>query len=321
MRGLRLGIEIETVGLNRSQLCDAIVAAIPGARHGVSHYDRTVIMADGRAWTVVRDGSLSMDASGEITSPILTWEDLSLLQNIIRAVRAAGARVDSSCGIHVHVDGQQLTPKALRSLALLIYNREACIEAAVALAPARKARYCRPMEPGFVQRLGRSCSSMRTVNQAWYGTFRAVADRYDYSRYHGLNLNSFFYRGTVEFRYFNGSLHAGEVKAYVHLCLALAARAINSGSVGKKRETATYTDVMWTLTNQLALVGDEFKNTREHLTKRLPGRGGASAARRAERTPDVAAAVVAAPPAAVVPISWGTLPEERLPRTFEREVD
>jgi len=35
------------------------------------------------------------------------------------------------------------------------------------------------------------------------------------SRYHGLNFNSYFYRRTIEFRYFEGTTHAGKVKAYV----------------------------------------------------------------------------------------------------------
>ena len=68
----------------------------------------------------------------------------------------------------------------------------------------------------------RRVRSLDDMKAAWYGDADAHANRYHHSRYHGLNLNSLFYRGTVEFRYFNGSLHAGEVKSYVLFCLALA---------------------------------------------------------------------------------------------------
>ena len=36
---------------------------------------------------------------------------------------------------------------------------------------------------------------------------------YNSSRYHGSNIHATFTKGTVEFRLFNGTLHAGEIKA------------------------------------------------------------------------------------------------------------
>ncbi|HBP20477.1 MAG TPA: amidoligase, partial [Planctomycetes bacterium] len=52
----------------------------------------------------------------EVVSPILRYEDIETLQEVIRAVRRAGARVDTSCGIHVHVDAARFDAKALRNL-------------------------------------------------------------------------------------------------------------------------------------------------------------------------------------------------------------
>lgn len=48
--------------------------------------------------------------SGEIVSPVLGYDDIELLQQIVRAVRAAGARVDETCGIHVHVGAHHFLP-------------------------------------------------------------------------------------------------------------------------------------------------------------------------------------------------------------------
>jgi hypothetical protein len=55
------------------------------------------------------------------------------------------------------------------------------------------------------------------------------------SRYHALNLHATFSKGTVEFRLFNGILHAGEVKAYVHLALAISAQTIAQKSTQLKK--------------------------------------------------------------------------------------
>ena len=103
-----------------------------------------------------------------------------------------------------------------------------------------------------------------------------------HNRYHGLNLNSLFFRGTLEFRYFNGTLHAGEVKAYVQLVLAIAAKALCSKAASSKRRefnpaTAKY-DFRVVLLH-LGLIGEEFKTARLHLTKKLAG----SAAWKGER--------------------------------------
>jgi hypothetical protein len=81
---------------------------------------------------------------------------------------------------------------------------------------------------------------------------------------------------------FNGSLHAGEVKTYVQLVLALAAKALTGRAASSKRRafdpaTAKYDVRVWLL--GLGLIGDEFKTARFHLTKHLGG----SAAWKGER--------------------------------------
>ena len=109
MKTLRFGIEIETVGLRRELLARAIHSVVGGSvemEYGSDCW--RVSDPSGRSWRVVRDGSLSGgDHSGEIVSPILGYDDIERLQEIVRAVRAAGARTDDSTGIHIHVDGDR----------------------------------------------------------------------------------------------------------------------------------------------------------------------------------------------------------------------
>lgn len=42
--------------------------------------------------------------------------------------------------------------------------------------------------------------------------------------------------GTVEFRLFNGTTHAGEVKAHIQLCLAIAAKAKTAACASTKNQ-------------------------------------------------------------------------------------
>ncbi len=283
MKELRFGIEIETVGATRETLARAIQSVV-GGRAEIMAGRWNVTCADGRVWRVVRDASLSQgEHSGEIVSPILGYGDIEKLQDIVRAVRTAGATTDDSTGIHIHIDGSRFDAKSLVNLIKLVHKQERLLEHALRIRQARLTNYCRPIDPAFMQRIeARRPQTLSQVSVAWYGSSNTHPDRYHHSRYHGLNLNSLFFRGSIELRYFNGTLHAGEVKAYVQLSLALAAKALTAKTASSKRRefnpaTAKY-DFRVVLLH-LGLIGDEFKTARLHLTKHLAG----SAAWKGER--------------------------------------
>jgi hypothetical protein len=274
----RFGIEIETTGLDKRSIALAIASVCGGT---VDTWNPSVTMPDGRVWNVVHDGSIVGDETGEIVSPILTAADFDLLQAVVRAVRAAGAKVNYSCGIHVHVDGAKFDARTLTNLVNLVHRREALIERAVGLDNLRRSSYCRPMSDRFVQAVnGRRVRTLEDVKTAWYGQASYRPTKYDQSRYHGLNLNSFFFRGTVEFRYFNGSLHAGEVKTYVQFVLAMARAALTMKTARKwsaARADVVDRERMLAFMGSIGLKGKEFKVARTHMSKNLPARVAAPA--------------------------------------------
>lgn len=71
---------------------------------------------------------------------------------------------------------------------------------------------------------------------------------------------------------FNSTLHAGEVKSYIQLCLAISHQALIQKSASHTRTQSSnekYTFRTWLL--RLGLIGDEFKTARTHLLKNLDG--------------------------------------------------
>ena len=87
-----------------------------------------------------------------------------------------------------------------------------------------------------------------------------------------LNLHAVFQKGTIEFRAFNASLNAGEIKSFIQLAMAISYQALKSSAASARRpetDNPKYTFRCWLL--RLGFIGDEFKTAREHLTKRLPG--------------------------------------------------
>lgn len=77
---------------------------------------------------------------------------------------------------------------------------------------------------------------------------------------------------TYEFRLFNGTLHAGKIRSYIVLCLAISHQALTQKSASARRthtDNEKYTFRCWLL--RLGLIGEEFKNCRMHLMKALDG--------------------------------------------------
>lgn len=112
------------------------------------------------------------------------------------------------------------------------------------------------------------------IESIWYEGYRENRNQhYHNSRYHFLNLHSFFHgHHTVELRGFNGTLHAGKIRAYIVLALALNHQALTQKSARyQKVQEENERFAMRTYLNRIGFIGDEFKNCREHLYQHLSG--------------------------------------------------
>lgn len=273
LSALTFGVEIEVTGMAPDTAAAVVRNAIPG---GLPQPGRATECLDaaGRTWKAVWDSSIS-PAGAEVVTPPLRLEDMPVLQEVIRALRTAGARVNESCGIHVHVGSGGLDAPALRRLACAVYRYEWVIDQMVRPLPARRERYARPMEECFARRMANAGGRVTEdqINMAWYGHRRAVPcpGRYDWTRYSGMNLNSHFLRGTVEFRWFNGTLHAGLIRAYVVLCLSLVAAAAAARKASGLRFTYNEANPKYATHLLLRRLGIEDKAVRTHLEGHVTG--------------------------------------------------
>ena len=235
-----------------------------------------------RQWKVVsaasihcrnrRNESASRDYSVEFVSPICQYEDIETIQEIVRKLRSGGAKVNDSCGIHVHVDASSHTPKTLRIIVNIMASKEDLLYKALQVQVERE-HYCQKADTRFLDELNhRKPKSMSEVERLWYNGSSGRYHHYDDTRYHALNLHSVFSKGTIEFRLFNSTLHAGEIKSYIQLCLAISHQALVQRGASRSKTQSTnekYTFRTWLL--RLGLIGDEFKTARLHLLKNLEG--------------------------------------------------
>ena len=282
MKNQTFGIEIELNGIKRTKAARLIAeyfGTVATSPDSSCYHTQVIKLSDGRKWKVMRDSSIpGLDnEKTEVVSPICQWEDIETVQALVRILRRGGAKTDPAhCGIHVHVGLGNHTPKSLRTLVNLVNAKEDLLTQALNIDPERRGSWCKPVDQDFLERLNKKKpKTMDAFKSCWYDTprwqYRAEA-HYDGTRYRLLNLHAISRTGTIEFRAFNSTLHAGEVKSYIQLCLAISHKALKSSSASSTRpitDNPKYTFRCWLLS--LGFIGDEFKTAREHLTKHLPG--------------------------------------------------
>ena len=286
----RFGIEIEFTGVTRRKASEIVAKFFNSTvvEEGTYYDTKSVKQADGRKWKIMYDGSIrcqkkvggkieSADRyySVELVSPILTYkEDIDNLQQLVRELRHAGAFANSSCGIHIHLDGAPHTVQSLRNFINIIASKNDLFYKALQIDPNRM-RFCKKMDDNLVKRINKS--KPKTIEQLaniWYAGYWGDRNQhYHDSRYHFLNLHSYFTgHHTVELRGFNSELHAGKIRSYIVLALALNHQALNQKQASsKKPQVENEKFAMRTYLNRIGFIGEEFKHCREHLTKALEG--------------------------------------------------
>lgn len=288
------GCEIEMTGLTRERAANA-VAALFGTSARQTHESRIydpweVVDREGKAWRFVYDGSINPTRRGyggqiatndttykvEMNSPKLEYSEMGKLQEVVRALRRAGAVTNTSCGMHVHVDASRHTAQSLKNALSIMYSKEDILFMALRVNPDRVGQWCQKVNEDKLQYIRKlpASANLRQMQERWYSDTRdSPSDHYNATRYYALNLHSVFYRGTLEWRCFESTLHAGKVRANITLALAISAQAINQKrTVMRKTEiTENPAFTFRTFLLRLGLIGPEYKNVREHLLENLPG--------------------------------------------------
>ena len=299
MKAQTIGVEIEMNNITRQN-----AARVAADFFGTGRFESTgwtdgystwsAWDAQGRKWKFSSDSSIHgpSDERTELVTPILTYGDIETLQELCRRLRKAGAKSDATrgCGVHIHIglkgtDGNDHNAKTLRNLANLMASHEKLLVGALKIAESRTDTYCQPVNPAFLNRLNNEKpETMSRLADIWYESHYATGNRtqhYNSSRYHMLNLHASFTKGTIEFRLFQfdeptaerkGGIHAGQLKSYIQLCLALSAAAKaakNASPRPQQTDNPKYAMRTWLL--RLGFIGDEFKTAREILTRNLDG--------------------------------------------------
>jgi len=208
------GVEIEFLTrLSMSEVAAALVA------NGIDAYNAGYTHATTRRWKVVSDASVS--GGCEVVSPVLSGvEGLRELAKVFRVLAAIGGRVDSSCGIHVHVGASDLDDAGRARLVRLADDAYRNRGIRYLVSPSRRSTiWARAIDSRTVAAAENGSVDWNVLPSGRHDT--------NFSRYQWLNcepLRPGRY-GTVEFRLHQGSLDAEKVAAWTLLCIRLVETA------------------------------------------------------------------------------------------------
>ena len=245
--------------------------------HDGSHLNEWYAMDNqGRKWKAYSDSSISGCESAEMVTPVCTYEDIETIQELVRLMRENGA-VSSAyygCGVHIHVGLGNHTPKTIRNLVNVVNSHQTILKKSIGFTESRST-YCNVLNSTLVNELNRkkpeTWDKLKTLH---YRILGGGTHHYSGSRYYFLNLHAIWDKGTVEFRCFefHKNMHAGELKSYIQLCLAMSSYAqMVAYSSPNPVDMSNEKWAMKNWLNNMGLIGEEFKTARKMLTKRLSG--------------------------------------------------
>ena len=193
------GVEIEAYNCMRGRLARELNAA--GIRvevEGYNHTDHT------DHWKLVTDSSLSGNDTFELVSPILHGEQgLEELEKVCWVLDLCNAKVNDSCGFHVHMDAAEFDLQTWKNLVITYKRLENVIDHFMPRS-RRNNTFCRPL----------TTISETIINQASnIGELRAA---FNHNRYHKVNLEAYARHRTVEFRQHGGSTNFTKMSAWIH---------------------------------------------------------------------------------------------------------
>lgn len=246
------GIELEiNPTLSRQEIADSIRAAFRTA--GISR--EVVVEGYGHAgrgnrkWIVKTDASCGRrqgEGGYEIVSPVLKgWNGIEEVRAVMETVDgladSRGVRlINPRCGMHVHVGADGLGVNGLKNLVAGVKRFEPMF---LAISPASRfnSRWAKPVEV----RMDRIKNARTTedIRAEWESYPNAASSD---ARYHGLNLSPYWDRGSVEFRYFAGTMNFEKAAFAIVTCVCTVETAKRAGTIRCPKAIAEKTfDEIW----------------------------------------------------------------------------
>ena len=145
----KFGLELEFTGITREEAA-LVIGEYWGSRprkYNGNHDSYRIMDSSKRKWRVVYDGSIvpecrydyaTEDYQAEMVTPICQYDDIPVIQELVRRLRRKGAVAGQKCGIHIHVDAAPYDARTLRNITNIMASKEDLIYKALQVQVERK---------------------------------------------------------------------------------------------------------------------------------------------------------------------------------------
>ena len=193
----KFGIEIEAYNCNMERLARELrEAGIHVAVEGYNHTTKD-------HWKLVTDSSLQGNNTFELVSPILVGENgLKELETVCWVLDICNAKVNDSCGFHVHMDAAGFNLDTWKNLTLTYKHLEHLIDAFMPRT-RRNNTYCKTLSGVSDERI----KSVRTID--------GLREVFNNDRYHKVNFEAYSRHRTVEFRQHSGTTNFTKMENWI----------------------------------------------------------------------------------------------------------
>lgn len=218
-RSLKFGLEMEITVPSKELLRQKLVAAGVRVSNPISTHDVV------SGWKLVRDGSISAGCGYEgceLVSPPST--NLDELEIVCKVLKEIGAKVNNSCGLHVHHDISDFK----RQQIIRMYNFYDKYEEVInCFMPSSRLNnhYCQPVSK-IIDKVN-GCQTKEILLKRVAG--KGSRSYYDSCRYYTMNLRSYLFYGTIEFRQHAGSISFDEISNWILFTHKILERGLQIG--------------------------------------------------------------------------------------------
>lgn len=197
----QFGVELECYNVNRETLRRKLTAA------GVNCNEAHRGTSNRGYWKITNDGSINGVLGFELVSPILQGEaGLSELMKVCKVLNQCGAKVNRSCGTHVHINARNFTIEQWKRIYINYSRLERVIDGWMANSRRGNTNhYCQ----GFSQ----IADFERKINQA--SSLNDIARSVITGRYWKVNPQSYSVHNTCEFRQHAGTTNYVKLASWI----------------------------------------------------------------------------------------------------------
>lgn len=191
---------------------------------------------------IVEDGSLDDDGVEFNTPKLSGAKGEKVLKEFLQVLNDEKFYVNSACGLHIHLDSKDIMETRFCPQKLMLFYMvfEDVIMSFLPIS-RRDNTYCLPITEFYHINEIKNAQTIEELEHVWYrcegsDLRRKKENKYDSSRYAGINFHSLLANKHIEIRYHSGTINYNKIINWIKLHVAILDRIVESLKRGNENK-------------------------------------------------------------------------------------